>query len=354
MFFHQLDQSRRLQGRILDALGLGPTETPSRIVFSMPVATLLSYRPPFTEGPVLLIIPAPIKRAYIWDLAPGASAVQQCLGQGIRVYLIRWELPSSGEQGLGLAQYADRVILACLGAIEAELGPRRVFLAGHSLGGTFAAMFSSLHPEKIQGLILLGAPLHFGPHVSHFGPLVALAPRAQLLTPLLGNIPGTFLNMLSVVASPASFQMSRWMDLVRSLTDANAFHTHLRVERWTLDEMPIARRLFEEIVEWLYRENRFMRGTLVIQGKRAAPDSIKAPVLSVMDRRSLIVPPQSVLPFHRILRDVEQKVIPYEGDVGVALQHVGMLVGRRAHQALWPEIVGWLRAHHQCGVPGKV
>jgi polyhydroxyalkanoate synthase len=42
-------------------------------------------------------------------------------------------------------------------------------------------------------------------------------------------------------------------------------------------------------------------------------------------------------------------VLWYEGDVGVALQHVGMLVGSNAHQALWPEILQWLHAHSESG-----
>jgi polyhydroxyalkanoate synthase len=37
-------------------------------------------------------------------------------------------------------------------------------------------------------------------------------------------------------------------------------------------------------------------------------------------------------------------VLWYEGDVGVVLQHLGMLVGRRAHQELWPAILDWMHA----------
>jgi polyhydroxyalkanoate synthase len=35
----------------------------------------------------------------------------------------------------------------------------------------------------------------------------------------------------------------------------------------------------------------------------------------------------------------------YQGDTGVALQHLGMLVGRQAHKYLWPEVIRWLHAH---------
>jgi polyhydroxyalkanoate synthase len=48
------------------------------------------------------------------------------------------------------------------------------------------------------------------------------------------------------------------------------------------------------------------------------------------------------LPFLEAAASREKAVLHYEGDVGVALQHVGPLVGRRAHAHLWPQIVGWI------------
>ena len=37
-----------------------------------------------------------------------------------------------------------------------------------------------------------------------------------------------------------------------------------------------------------------------------------------------------------------KQLLHYEGDVGVNLQHVGVLVGRSAHARLWPRIFDWL------------
>ncbi|MBW8896540.1 MAG: hypothetical protein JF619_00125, partial [Massilia sp.] len=37
-----------------------------------------------------------------------------------------------------------------------------------------------------------------------------------------------------------------------------------------------------------------------------------------------------------------KRVLHYEGDVGVNLQHVGVLVGRSAHERIWPQIFDWL------------
>jgi polyhydroxyalkanoate synthase len=189
----QIDRLRRGQGRVLDALGLGPIETPSRVVRSQPGVTLKAYGAEGAAGPVVLLVPAPIKRAYIWDLVPGASVVRQCLRAGARVYLIQWERPGAAEQGFGLAEYAEQLLLDCLDALEVETGRPGAVLAGHSLGGTLAAIFSALHPERVQGLILLGAPLHFDPDVGALDRLVGFVPSS--LTAVSGNIPGSFLDL---------------------------------------------------------------------------------------------------------------------------------------------------------------
>jgi polyhydroxyalkanoate synthase len=180
-----LDEARRQAGRALDAAGLGPVEAPSRVVAEMSGARLRAYQPPGTPGkgrPVVLIVPAPIKRAYVWDLLPEVSVVRQCLRHGLRVYLLEWLDPSPAEDGLGLVDHAERLPLAALDAVAAETSEAAAVLAGHSLGGTFAAILASLHPGRVRGLALLDAPLAFGP--DRGGPLaraVAAMPHARAL-----------------------------------------------------------------------------------------------------------------------------------------------------------------------------
>jgi polyhydroxyalkanoate synthase len=49
-----------------------------------------------------------------------------------------------------------------------------------------------------------------------------------------------------------------------------------------------------------------------------------------------------MIPFHDATSSPRKRVLHYEGDVGVNLQHVGVLVGRSAHERIWPEIFDWL------------
>lgn len=345
MLYEQLDHYRRWQGSLMDLAGAGPRETPYRVVLSSPGVRLRAYGAAGSSSPVLLIVPAPIKQVYLWDLMPQVSVVRHCLCEGLQVYMLEWERPGTHLEDYGLAEYGDQLILACLDAIAEETGKGQAFVAGHSLGGVLATIFAALHPSRVQGLVLLGTPLHFRSDAGVLESAIGVSPRVQAITATFGNVPGSFLTTVSLVISPASFLWERQADWLNSLGDALAMQTHMRVVRWTYDEMPMARRLFEEVIEYLYREDRLMRGSLQVSGKRVAPDMVQAPLLSVVDVHSSLIPPESMLPFHEAAQSKDTSVIWYSGDRGVAVQHLGMLVGRNAHQSIWPEITRWIYAH---------
>jgi polyhydroxyalkanoate synthase len=283
-------------------------------------------------------VPAPIKRSYIWDLAPDISVVARCLEHGLRVFLAEWTDPGSDGRELGLEEYADHLLAACVRTIVAETGHRQVLLVGHSLGGTLAAIFAARHPESVAGIALLESPLSFGPRAGAFAPLVAVAPRASWPRSRRG-VPGSFLDVAAAAAAPVSFQLERYADLVRSLGSGAALKTHMRVERWTLDELALPGRLFEEVVERLYRRDELMAGTLSVAGRRVGPATLVVPMLNVVAPLSRVIPPASILPFHNAAASPRKELIYYAGDTGVALQHVGVLVGRNAHARLWPALL---------------
>jgi polyhydroxyalkanoate synthase len=71
----------------------------------------------------------------------------------------------------------------------------------------------------------------------------------------------------------------------------------------------------------------------------------------VVDRSCRLVPPATVLPVVEAAASRDKTVLEYEPEVGVALQHVGPLVGRRAHARLWPQIVRWIERIRQRSPP---
>jgi polyhydroxyalkanoate synthase len=344
---HWMDEARRRVGRALDVLGLGPQETPHRVVAEMPGARLRAYHDQErADGPVLFIIPAPFKKAYLWDLLPEVSVVRRCLAGGLRVYLLEWLIPTRREDEFGLAEYANRLPATALDAIRAETDVSAPVLAGHSLGGTLAAIFATLSPERVGGLVLVDAPLAFGEHGGPIAHAVAVLPHARLISKTAGTpVPGSVMNVLTGAAAPHALQAQRGIDLAASLFDRRALAIHARVTRLQLDEFPLPRRLFEETVEHLYREDRFVHGTLQVGEHQTGITRLRAPVIAVINPVGGIVPPHSVLAGLEAVPDLPYQVLEYQADRGPLMQHLGPLVAPFAHEHLWPRILDWVDQH---------
>ena len=340
-YFALSDVMRRAQGDALSALGLGPDEWPYRIIASGAHWRLRDYTHD-AVSPSLIIVAAPIKRPYIWDLTPSVSAIRYCLDQGLGVHLLEW-LPASRDTGNnGLDEYAS-AIFECIATISQRSTGAKPFVIGHSLGGTLAALASAAAPDRVRGLVLLGAPLCFEAGESRFrDALVSLIPSTFSSEE---PVPGSLLSQMSALASPGAFIWSRFQDAVLSVTDRQAMDIHARVERWALDEAALPGKLVREMIEQLYRENSFFLGALRIAGRRVGPFSLSMPTLAVVNMVDEVAPLASVKPVIDAMPTKDTRIIEYPGEPGVCLQHLGILVGRQARAAVWPEIVSWVKIH---------
>jgi polyhydroxyalkanoate synthase len=338
--FGMTDLIRRAQGNAFGAFGLDPIESPYRVIFSGAFWRLRDYGGHDTAQ-TLLIVAAPIKRAYIWDLAPSVSAIRYILGHHLHVHLLEWLPASQATAQNGLTEYV-KAISECVARISSK--GVKPFVMGHSFGGTLAAIFgASEASESIRGLVLLSAPLCFQPATSRFrDALVSLVP-SELAD--IESFPGSLLSHMSALASPDTFLWSRLADAVFSVTDNHALEIHARVERWALDEIPLPGRLVHQIIDWLYREDHFCRGDLTIGEAHIGPLTLSVPTLAMVNTADEIAPLRSVKPFLEAMPMGKAQVIEYPGEVGVCLQHLGILIGRKARAEVWPEIISWIKSH---------
>lgn len=338
--FTVMDALRQLQGEVLEASGLGPAQSRYRVVSSGAHWRLRAYTTGRGWAPVL-IVAAPIKRPYIWDLTDELSAIRYCLRQRLCMYLLEWAPATRGRAAAGLDEYAGEAISECVATTAGLAQGEKPFLMGHSLGGTLAAIYASLHPQSLQGLVLLGAPLCFEPGVSRFGDALAsiVAPSALSSADV---VPGSLLSQVSALASPGTFVWSRLLDALLTMSDWNAQAVHARIERWALDEVALPGRLVHQIVEWLYREDRFCRGTLMIRDRPAGPSSLRLPTVAVVNAADEIATLASVARFAKAMPERAMRIIAYPGEIGVGLQHLAVLVGHQAYARVWPQIVSWL------------
>lgn len=339
--FQVADVLRRAQGDMIAALWLKPAECPFQIIASGPHWRLRDYGGRAASRS-LLIVAAPIKRPYIWDLSPSVSAIRHCLRMNFHVYLLEWSPASRDTNDKGLKECAD-AISNCLASIAEASRRSKPFLAGHSLGGTLAAVYAALAPDTIRGLVLLSTPLCFQPATGRFrDALVALVPSELSDT---DPLPGSLLSYVSALASPDTFIWSRQVDATLSVMDTQAMDTHARVERWALDEAALPGRLAHQIIDWLYRENRLCSGTLTIDGQSLDPSRLSVPTLAIINTADEVAPLASVKPFLDAASTKDRRIIEYSGELGTGLQHLAILIGRQAHAHIWPEIFAWLNSH---------
>jgi polyhydroxyalkanoate synthase len=336
-----LDDLRRGAGHMLDALGHGPRTTSSVVTSPTDGVRLHSYPGADPSGPPVLLVPAPIKRSYVFDLDPGCSIVACCVRHGLQPHLVEWADPRPDQQRLGLEDYVAGLLDGCVRTVADRTQGAPVPLVGHSLGGTLAAIYASRYPERVSGVAFLEAPLHFGPDAGELAALLAV-PGPLTVSSFPHGVPGSLLTLGAGAAAFTEIQLDRWTDLLSCLADPAALATYLRVLRWTFDEFRQPAQLFVDVVERLYQRDEFARGVLPVAGRTAGPADLVASVLTVVNPHSRIVPPSAILPVHDAIAATDKRVIPYAGDTGVVVQHLGVLVGRNAHRLLWPRILGWL------------
>src|SRR5215467_16006864 len=219
---------------------------------------------------------------------------------------------SPNGSNIGLDEYVLAISEAVATITTAAQGAKPS-LIGHSLGGTLAAIYGAFLPESIRGLVLLGAPLCFEPSKNQFrDALVTLVPQE-----ISGAdpFPGSLLSHASALASPGAFVWSRLMDAAMSIADPLAMETHGRVERWALDEVPLPGELVHQIVEWLYRENRFCRGALKVGKTLVGPFSLSIPTLAVLNTADEVAPLASIKPFTDAMPAGNARIIEYPGEV---------------------------------------
>jgi polyhydroxyalkanoate synthase len=342
MLFTGLDHLRQAQARFLDALGYGPEPEPSWIVAEMPGMRLRAYGSGDGAGPPIILVPAPIKRAAIFDLAPRASVVRRCCEAGRAVFLLEWADPAGPSAEYGLSDYADRLLTEARRAAALSAGQDRAVLVGHSLGGTLAAIHAACRPEGVAALVLLEAPLIFDPSIDAFAPWLRTPPAARRLLAGAGTVPGSELSLAAVAAAPEVFLWHRWGDALASLSDPERHELHLRVMRWALDEIALPGPLLRDVLERLYRENRLRDGRLEISGRAVGLKGIEAPIMAVVESESRVVPRGDVLPALERTSSARRQWLTYDSEPGVALAHVGVLVGADAHRRLWPRLLAWI------------
>jgi polyhydroxyalkanoate synthase subunit PhaC len=329
-------------------------QTPNDVIYTEHRMRVLHYRPlPGVGGsdrPPILLVYALINKPYIMDLEPGHSVVESLLQRGLDVYLIDWGVPNHLDKDLRIHDYVNGYVDRAVDAVRKASGVDRLHILGYCMGGSFAAMYAALHPEKVRTLALMAAGLDFDTR-SSFLNIWSHAPGFDpwKIARTYELIPASFFNDAFGILDPLRTNYLKFKDLLGRIDEPAFVGNFLRMEKWTNDGIPMAGPTYAEFIDKGYQRNLLVKGEWTLDGDDRVIDlrALTMPVATIVGLKDNLVPPEST---ERVLEHVGSKdVTRFELPSG----HIGLSVSRAAHKQLWPPFAEWVIAHSERRTPRR-
>ena len=328
-----IDLAGRIVEKNLDSILSGSTAThdePYRgatmveEVFRFDTMRLLRYSgtaPVICKTP-LVLVPSLINRAYIMDLMPSATLAGHLREAGIPVYLLDWGTPGPQHDHLSFRFFVDDLIGMAVREACRDTGARKASLLGYCMGGTMSLLHSALHPDRIENLIMLAAPVNFHDD----GTLSTWARKeafdVDTLVDVLGHADCAMLQSSFQLIKPFS-GYQKWKNVFESSLDAKAAESIVALESWLNANVNVPGEAYRGYVKLCYHDNAIRNRRFDFDGIGIDLEKLSIPVMNVMASKDHIVPIESS-------RCLSQLVSGPVTDVVIDAGHIGVVMGRKA------------------------
>jgi polyhydroxyalkanoate synthase len=310
---------------------------PKQLVYEEDKLKLYHYKPTKEKacGVPVLVVYALVNRPYMLDIQPDRSFIRNLLELGLDVYIIDWGYPTQADRYLNMDDYINGYINNCVDAVRKNAKSEKVSLMGVCQGGTFSAIYSALHPEKVQNLITLVAPFDFS---TNDGLLFNWSKTMDVdaLVDAYGVVPGNILNDGFLMLMPFNLNIKKYVDMLHVMEDKEKLLGFLRMEKWIFDSPGQAGECLRQFVKDCYQANKLVKGKLKLGGKTVDLGKITMPILNIFASADHLVPPAATKPLNDLVSSTDKTLYEFQGG------HIGVFVGSRSQKELAPAISKWL------------
>ena len=332
-----IGSARAINEAWLDVFGLRPQAPPlaqtPRDELPLEGGARLYHFHGARTGRTILLVPSLINRWYVLDLRPGASFVEALVGAGFDVWLLDWGVPEAEDRYLewdAVLRRLDRASRRVLRETERE----RIAILGYCMGGTLVAIHAAQHPEQLDALVTLAAPIDF----SHGGMLRTMVDPEWFDADAIadaGNIAPSQMQAGFTALRP-TLDAAKLMSMPELARDPVARNAFLALEAWASDNIPFPGAAYRRYIGELYQQNQLVAGTHRANGAPASLAAITCPTLVITASRDTICPPRAATALldHVGSRDTATLEVPGG--------HVGAVVGSRAAKEMYPGVIRWL------------
>jgi polyhydroxyalkanoate synthase len=325
---------RYIAGVETPAVGCSPHE----VVWQRDKVLLLRYRSSRRAvSPPVLLVMSLVTKPYIFDLRPGNSFVEALLARGLDVYVIDWGVPDAVESHNTFETYCDEYLPMGAAAVMATSGTDEVIVYGYCFGAVLSLLFLAGHPDvPVWALGMMATPIDF----SYLGATPFVLGEGGIdpddLLDETGNVPPSVV-LDGIRTMKMTGDLAAYAGLLHNLDNREFIAAHQALTGWAQDHIPFPGATFRQTVDWFIRDDRLVKGRVVLGEREVDMRSITCPALNVVGDADHIVPPASTAPIVDLLANVDDAHFP--------AGHVGLIVGGSAQRRSIPAIADWLVAH---------
>ncbi len=317
---------------------LRPTlATPNQIRLNLRTMALRDYGTP--KGiPTRVDAPHAGHTAMIADFHDGQNLIQTLLANGVdHVALTDWKSATDDMKDFDIDNYLAEMVVA----ID-DLGGR-VNLVGLCQGGWLSAMIAARFPDKVNSLVLAGAPIDTG---AGDGPIKRKAKASPMsfyleLVELGGGVmKGKYMLQGWKNMHPGQHYFLDHIDLYEHVGDPVYLAKEETFDSWYENPIDLPGRWYLQAIEQLFKENRLAKGEFVGPGRTLDLRSITCPTYLLAGAADDITTPEQVLDAAKYIGTPKDRIVQKTVPGG----HIGLFMGARTLKDHWPSIARWICA----------
>ena len=317
---------------------LRPTlATPNKIRLNIRTMALRDYGTP--KGiPTLVDAPHAGHTAVIADYHQGQSLIETLLANGINnVALTDWKTATDDIKDFDIDNYLADVVVA----ID-DLGGR-VNLVGLCQGGWVSAMIAARFPDKVNSLVLAGAPIDTDAGDGPIKRMVKASPMSfyvELVELGDGLMKGKFMLQGWKNMHPEQHYIQDHVDLYEHIDDPAYLAKEETFNSWYENPIDLPGRWYLQAIEQLFKENRLAKGKFIGLGRVLDLRNITCPTYLLAGAADDITTPEQVLDAAKYIGTPKDRIVQKTVPGG----HIELFMGARTLKDHWPAIAQWICA----------
>ena len=305
----------------------------------LPTLRLRDFSAPAASGvPTIVVAPFAGRSAVIADHFPGQSLVETLLTNGVgRVFVTDWKSADDAMKDFDI----DRYLSELLSCVE-ELGGR-VNLVGLCQGGWHSTMLAARFPDKVNKLVLAGAPIDTQVGDGRIREMSEALPSSFYETLVsMGNglVLGQFILQGWKIMHPELLSMQKYIDLYTHMHEPDYVSRMEAFEAWREHPINLPGRWYLQTVEQLFKANQLARGEFVALEKQLDLHDITCPTYLLAGEEDDVITPEQVFAAEKLIGTPAEDVVKVVAPGG----HIGLFMGKETLANQWPAIGQWLAA----------